>query len=416
MRMNIMMTDENLNTPDAIETFLSGAQNIELKLTQPEVYACIARTLKQTKYFTLRKGEKSVIFEYLSKLTGYSRQHLTRLISQYRKHRWIGKKSYVRNTFSTQYTQKDILLLVETDECHDVLSGGATKKLFERAYYVFKDNAYKRLANISISHIYNLRKGRFYQRQRRYFTKTNNTKVNIGKRCKPQPNNQPGYIRIDTVHQGDQDGVKGVYHINAVDEVTQMEVIFSVEKISENCLIPVLEAILKHFPFVVLNFHSDNGSEYVNRCVAKLLNKLHIEFTKSRPRHSNDNALAESKNGSIVRKVLGHLHIPQKWAPELNQFNEKYFIPYINYHRPCYFSEVILDKKGKQKKKYPYKLMQTPFERFKSLPNAEQYLKPEVTLETLEEASVAMTDLEAAKALKKARKKLFEKIFSEHIL
>lgn len=409
------MTDETLNTPDAIAMFLTGTQSIELKLAQPEIYACIARTLKHTRYFTLRKGEKSVIFEYLSKLTGYSRQHLTRLISQYRKNNWIGKKGYVRNKFTSQYTHQDILLLIETDEYHETLSGGATKKLFERAYYVFKDQAYERLANISISHIYNLRKGRFYQRQRRYFTKTQSIKVDIGKRSKPQPDNQPGYIRIDTVHQGDKDGAKGVYHINAVDEITQMEVVFSVEKISERCLIPVLEAILKHFPFVVINFHSDNGSEYINYRVAKLLNKLHIEFTKSRPRHSNDNALVESKNGSIVRKVLGYVHIAPEWAAALNKFHEKYLIPYINYHRPCYFAEVIVDDKGKQKKKYPYKLMQTPFERFKSLPNAEQYLKPGVTLEALEMASMAITDLEAAKQLKKARKKLFKKIFSEQI-
>jgi hypothetical protein len=46
-------------------------------------------------------------------------------------------------------------------------------------------------------------------------------------------NGKPGYIRIDTVHQGDLDGCKGVYHINAVDEVTQIEIVVSVEKISE---------------------------------------------------------------------------------------------------------------------------------------------------------------------------------------
>jgi transposase InsO family protein len=410
--MNITMNDQTLKTPESIAAFLSGSHTVDLKLAKQNIYACIETTLKRTDYFALRKGEKSVIFEYLSKLTGYSRQHLIRLIGCYRKQRWIGAKSYVRNTFQKTYTNADILLLVEMDECHNTLSGGATKKLCERAYCVFKDDAYERLAKISISHLYNLRKGVFYQRQRRHFSKTQGTKVAIGKRCKPQPNNKPGYLRIDTVHQGDQDGVKGVYHINAVDEVTQMEVVYSVEKISENCLIPVLEAILKNFPFAILNFHSDNGSEYINHCVAKLLNKLHIEFTKSRPRHSNDNGLVESKNGSIVRKVLGHFHIPQKWAPELNEFHENYFIPYMNYHRPCYFAEVVTDEKGKQKKRYPYKDMKTPFERFKSLPNAEGYLKPNISLKELEMAAMAMTDLEAAKRMNKARSQLFKKIFA----
>ena len=80
------------------------------------------------------------------------------------------------------------------------------------------------------------------------------------------------------------------------------------ERISEAFLIPVLEALLQSFPFVILGFHTDNGSEYINRDVAKLLNKLLIEEqTKSRSRHSNDNAQAESKNGAIVRKDLAHL-------------------------------------------------------------------------------------------------------------
>ena len=76
-------------------------------------------------------------------------------------------------------------------------------------------------------------------------------------------------------------GGKGVYYINAVDEVTQWEIIASVERISEAYLVPVLESILLRFPFVIRGFHSDNGSEFVNRIVARLLNKMLIRFTKS---------------------------------------------------------------------------------------------------------------------------------------
>lgn len=410
--MNIEMNDHALEQPNAIAAFLLGTENVELKLAKQEQYVWVAQILKRTRYFELRKRDKMTILEYLRKLTGYSRQHLTRLIAQYRKARWIGKKTYARRKFSNYYTKEDILLLVRMDQYHGTLSGGATKKLFERAYAVFKDESYIRLAKISISHIYNLRRSNFYTRQRTYFTKTKNITVAIGERRKPQPNKQPGYIRIDTVHQGDRDGIKGVYHINAVDEVTQMEAIYSVEKISEHCLIPVLEAILNTFPFVILNFHSDNGSEYINHRVAELLNKLHIEFTKSRARHSNDNALAESKNGAIVRKILGYCYIPQEWATRLNAFEEHYLNPYINYHRPCYFAETIVDKRtGKERKIYQYKDITTPYERFKLLPNAEQYLKPGVTLEGLEMVAMKMTDLESAKQMKKARDQIFKEIF-----
>ena len=185
------------------------------------------------------------------------------------------------------------------------------------------------LALISVSHLYNLRKSIPYTRQRRHFEKTQSRPSKIGERRKPQPNGQPGYIRIDTVHQGDLDKQKGVYHINTVDEVTQFEVVCSVEKISERYLIPAPEQLLETFPFEVLGIHSDNGSEYINKRVAELLEKLRIEFTKSRSRHSNDNALAESKNGAVVRKNQGYSHIPQCWAPLINDFNQQHLNPYL---------------------------------------------------------------------------------------
>ncbi len=192
------------------------------------------------------------------------------------------------------------------DQRYDTPCGQAIKKLCERAYGVFGEKKYKRLSTISISHLYNLRKSKVYSKTRTHFEKTRPKKSNIGERRKPQPNGKPGYIRIDTVYQGDQDKVKGVYHINAVDEVTQFEIVCSVEKISEAYLLPVLEIMLDFFPSKLISFHSDNGSEYINQQVAKLLKKLLIEFTKSRSRHSNDNALADSKNASVVRKILGY--------------------------------------------------------------------------------------------------------------
>src|SRR4030067_2832925 len=99
----------------------------------------------------------------------------------------------------------------------------AVKKLCERASTVFGQTESPALAAISVSHLYNLRKSTPYTKRRRHIEKTRPTRSTIGERRKPQPHGQPGYIRIDTVHQGDLDGKKGVYHINAVDEGTQFE-------------------------------------------------------------------------------------------------------------------------------------------------------------------------------------------------
>jgi len=222
-----------------------------------------------------------------------------------------------------------------------------------------------------------------------------------------------GYIRIDTVHQGDLDKQKGVYHINAVDEVTQFEVVYTVEKISERYLMPALEQLLDAFPFSLLGFHSDNGSEYINKRVADLLRKLLIEFTKSRSRQSNDNALAESKNASVVRKLFGYSHIPQRWAPLINAFNQQHLTPYVNFHRPCFFPETKVDDKGKQRKIYRYENMMTPYDKFKSLPGAEDYLKPGASFEILDKVAHQISDNQAADQLQKARQELFKTIHGQ---
>ena len=404
------MNDTELLELSQVREFVNASSSIVFKpATKGENYQWIASTLKRFNYFKLSKLDKGIVRSYIKKRSGYSRAQLNRLIGQYRDNHWIGKKDRARNCFDKYYTQKDILLLAETDECHQTLSGTATKKLFERAYRIFNDERYERLSNISVAHIYNLRKSLLYGDKRRYFTKTQRSIVAIGERRKPNPNGVPGYLRIDTVHQGDQDQAKGVYYINAIDEVTQMEVVCAVEKISENYLIPALEQIIDFFPFEVKEIHSDNGSEYINRTVAKMLNKLLVELTKSRARQTNDNALVEGKNGSIVRKWFGYCYIPQKQAAMINSFLREYLITYINYHRPCHYPDIIVDEKtGKQRKKYPYANMMTPYEKLKSLPNAEQYLKLGINFKELDIVAKKETDLEAAKKAKIAREKLFQ--------
>lgn len=64
--------------------------------------------------------------------------------------------------------------------------------------------------------------------------------------------------------------------------------------------------MLNQFPFGICGFHSDNGSEYINKQVADMLNRMLVKLTKSRPRHCGDNGLAESKNGAVIRKHLGY--------------------------------------------------------------------------------------------------------------
>ena len=409
--MKAIMNISNLKELTDLEGFLQGNQNIAYSLpdNKAERYRQIERILVKFRYLSCTKKDKGIITRFLMKLTAYSRQQLVRLIAQYRRTGHIIYRP-AKNGFSKKYTIQDITELAIMDGLHNTPCGHTIKKLMERSYYLYKDKKHERLMNISVAHIYNLRVSTTYKRQRITIEKTKPRKINIGERRKPQANGKPGYIRIDTVHQGDLDKKKGVYHINAIDEVTQFEVVLSVEKISESFLMPILEKLLSYFPFDVKGFHSDNGSEYVNHNVARLLEKLRIEFTKSRSRHSNDNALAESKNASIVRKIFGYIHIQQKHAPRINEFNIHFLYPYINFHRPCFYPETVTDKKGKERKKYHYKNMMTPYEKFKSLASSEMYLKQGVSFEILDKFAMEMTDNEAADLLNKERQILFNKI------
>jgi transposase InsO family protein len=406
------MNINDLKTIEQLEHFLTGTQSIAFLVAsnKKDVYRDIQRTLVKFRYPTLNKGSKGVVVCFLIKITGYSRQQLTRLIKQYCDTGKIERQQRIYQGFELLYTAEDIRLLASLDERHSTLSGPATKKLCERAFTIFKQAQYQRLAGISVAHLYNLRKSKCYLRQRYTFEKTRPKAALIGIRKKPRANGEPGFIRIDTVHQGDQDKQKGVYHINAVDEVTQFEVVCTVEKISEHYLMPVIEQLLDCFPFVIQGFHSDNGSEYINYKVAALLEKLLVEFTKSRSRQSNDNALVESKNGSVIRKLFGYAHIQQRWAPLINDFNHKTLLPYINYHRPCFFPITITDSKGKDKKTYPYEAMMTPYDKLKSIDNAIKYLKADITFEILDKVALNQTDDQAAEQLQKERSKLFKTI------
>lgn len=404
------MNDAHVVSIAQLRELLKLTNTVEFKgKDKKETYAWIGTTLGRFKYFSLKKKkERSTVRTYIRTMTGLSQSQVTLLIARKKKTGRVLVMCQKRNHFPTTYTTDDIARLIETDNAHNRLSAPATKRIFEREFSVFGDQRFERMKNISPSHIYNLRGKRQYVSQALTYTKTNPTQVSIGERRKPNPQGKPGYLRIDTVHQGDSDKEKGVYHINIVDEVTQFEIVGAVEGISEHFLEPLLASLLDQFPFCILGFHSDNGSEYVNKTVAKLLNKILAEQTKSRSRHCNDNALAEGKNGSIVRKCMGRNYIPKKYAEEINAFYEKYFNNYLNFHRPCGFATLKIDHRGKEKKKYDTYL--TPYEKLKSLENPKQYLKPAVDLKCLDIIATLQSDNESAAAVRKARSELFNKI------
>jgi len=392
---------------EQIREFAKLDSSLKLRATSKiETYKWINEVLNRFRYLSLRKRDKGDVRGYLERMTDLSQSQLTRIICKKREKGIASLFQTKKYSFPSKYNHHDIALLIETDNLHSRPSGKPIKEILKREYEVFKKEEYKNISQISASHIYNLRGTRQYESHSLTVKKTCAVSIKIGERRKPNPHGRPGFLRVDSVHQGDLEKVKGAYHINMVDEVTQWEIVGTVEKISEEYLLPLLEELLKQYPFIIINFHSDNGSEYINRTVARLLNKMMIAQTKSRSRHTNDNALAESKNGSVVRKHMGYVHIPKTHAKAINTFCKEYLNPYLNYHHPCGFATLTVDKRGKEKKKYD--VYMTPYDKFKSLSQCEQYLKPGITLELLDSIAYDKSDNEFAREMKKAKEELFK--------
>jgi hypothetical protein len=368
------------------------------------VYGLIERVLKAHQYRRLSKGQKGIVRKFLAKVTVLSRAQVARLIQRWMQTRRVERQPARHPSFPRRYTAADIASLAEVDAAHEDLSGPAVRYLCQRAWTVFGDARYQRLAGISASHIYNLRRSAAYRKIRVSVQHTQARQVSIGERRRPEPKGRPGYLRVDTVHQGQHDGQPGVYHINAVDTVTQWQVVGCTESISEQHLIPVLEAILHQFPFRILGFHCDNGSEFLNHVVVKLLNKLLIEeFTKSRAYRTTDNALVEGKNGAVIRKQIGYGPIASEHATALQQFYTAHFNPYLNFHRPCGYATVATNSRGKCKRSYRHRDYRTPYEKLKSLPEWEKSLKPGITPALLQQQAQARSDTAAARHMQKAK-------------
>ena len=378
------MNETRLCTIEQIEQFLNGCTQIEFTKSgdDSERYEHICRVLKRFDYPRQGKRKKGVLLKYLQVTSGYSRAQATRLVTQWFTNRLAAvplSKRYRAPAapFARKYTAIDIALLVEMDKANEEVCGPAIAHLLQRAYSVYGDTRYERLSTLSVSHLYNLRKITGYQALRVIFIKTHPVRNSIGVRKVPRPNGRVGFVRIDTVHQGDLNGIKGVYHITCVDSVSQWQVEACVQGISEAFLLPVLALI--------------------------------IEQTKSRSRHSNDNALAESKNASVVRKHMGYEHIPQKYAKPINAFYQETFNPWLNFHRPCMFATEIISPKGKIIKRYKDEDVKTPLECLVQLKaKGLVTLKKAVTLEALQALAKSKTDLAAAQEMQRAKSELFE--------
>jgi len=408
--MTINMNDHAITSIAQLFALVTAAEtlgvgSVKRRDDKDAVYAWMNDLLLRLRYRFLGKKDKGLVRRYLLLYSGYTETHIDHLIARWKKEHKLIRKERTQPEFERVYTSVDIALLAEVTLAYRHQNGKALKEVCRAMYRTYDDLRFERLAKISVSRLYDLKKTQVFISRAGIYTKTKATAIPIGERKKPFPEGKPGYIRVDSVHQGDRDKEKGVYHINLVDEVTQWEVMVCVEGISEQFLLPALEEALRAFPFRIINFHSDNGSEYINYQVAAMLEKLRVTQTKSRARESGDNGLVEGKNGAVIRKWMGHAHIPRRYAPRIMEFYRTHFIPFTNFHRFSAFPTLKIDLRGKEKKSYDIYL--TPCMKLCSISGVEQYLREGVTLCTLGAEANKKTHLLAAQETEKARNTLF---------
>lgn len=400
--MDITMNDSRIVSITQLKEFLKGSLQIPFSLTEASIerkYEFLEETIKRFAYRTLKRRDKKIILWYLRKITGYKKERVYQLVALAA---WghLQKTPYVRVKPHCLYPSAAVKLLEKTDELHLRLSESATKEILRREFEVFGKTEYQTIARISHAHITNLRHSQGYKNF--WVNHTQARQVPIGLTQPPENFGRPGSIRVDSVSQ------KDVYHINAVDEITQWEVVFCVAQLSEACTLPALTEIFDQYPFRIFNFHSDRGHETINYLVADLLQRLLIKQTKSRSYHSSDNALVETKNGSVIRKNLGWEHIDQTLAEEINRYYRNFFNPYLNFHRPCAYPTVETDEKGRKIK--VYHLYRIPYEFLKSLPEAGTYLKPGITFKDIDSQAYSHSDNDFAKMMRTEEERLFRKI------
>jgi hypothetical protein len=189
-----------------MEELLSSSRKVIWQTEDNEAkYEWIGAVLKAQRYAKLGKRGKGVVRRFLQKVTATSRAQITRLIGQWLENRKIVRRIAVRPAFAVRYTREDIVLLAAADAAHEDLAGPAMRHILHREFDVFGKTEYERLATISVSHLYNLRKSSVYRSRRIRVNPTRSRQISIGERRKPDPKGKPGFLRLDTVHQGQKD-------------------------------------------------------------------------------------------------------------------------------------------------------------------------------------------------------------------
>ena len=382
-----------LQTLDQVRNFLDDDRAIPQTQSREDACRLIEHTVAHFDYARLRKADKGLVRSYLGVVTGLSRAQITRLLKQHRTTGGLSDRRGVpRRPFPRRYTNGDIELLAQVDSLHGALFARATRRLLRRAYEVFGDQRFERLAGISKGHLYNLRHSPRYLESQG--ATRNPIRLASRERWRPLPFPHPGHLRVVTVHRGDSGALAGLYLLELVDEVTGFHFVGSVTHLDPSELIPIVQALRRAFAFALVDFHVDRELQLGKRPVAALLQSLHTE---------------RLAGASVPQLHSAYPRATNRYVDAINVFFEQTLAHYLNYHRLLFFPSERVDARGRTRVVYRDADIMTPYERLRSLASASDCLTPGTTLAHLDAVASAMSDNEAAHAVSEARDRLFRR-------
>jgi hypothetical protein len=178
----------------------------------------------------------------------------------------------------------------------------------------------------------------------------------------PWADQKPGFCEIDTVsHDGGNASGQYCYTLTVTEIAHQWTLDFALLNKAQKWVIESMDSCRISFPVLLKGINADNGEEFINHALKKWCEDNHIDFTRSRPYHKNDNCYVEQKNYDRVRKNVGYARFEGITMRDALAMVYHYLNPLGNYFYPC---KKLVDKKRVNNKTIKtYDKLQTPYER-----------------------------------------------------
>ncbi len=178
----------------------------------------------------------------------------------------------------------------------------------------------------------------------------------------PWTDKPPGFGQIDTVRHSSSASGDAVYTLNYTDAATLTTIPraqFNKGQLATRTSMKQVKGIM---PFTWLGAHPDTGSEFINHMVIDWCAEEGIEYTRSRPNHSNDNMYVEERNGHVIRRIVGYmtLNCPEA-AIALNKLYDV-LTPYL-LHFVAVRRQTGKEKLNSKYKRTYEKVAKTPYQR-----------------------------------------------------